>query len=49
MEAPQEDIMQGKKQHRRFLDLAYGGPLYTKMVRITTEYAMYAKELGNCP
>jgi hypothetical protein len=41
--------MQGKKQHRRFSELAFGGPLYTKMLTNTTEPAMYAKELGNLP
>jgi hypothetical protein len=34
---------------RRFLELASGGPLYTKMLRNTTEPVMYAKELGNLP
>jgi hypothetical protein len=49
MKASQEDTMQGKKQRRRFLELASGGPLCTKMLRNTTEPAMYAKELGNHP
>jgi hypothetical protein len=39
--------MQGKKQHKRFLELASGGPLFKKMIRNTTDHVMYAKELGN--
>jgi hypothetical protein len=41
--------MQGKEQRRRFLELAFGGLLYIKMLRNTTEPAMYARELGNLP
>jgi hypothetical protein len=49
MDASQEDNMQGKKQRRRFLELASGSLLYTNMLRNTTEPVMYAKELGNRP
>jgi hypothetical protein len=41
--------MQENQQLRRFLELASHGPLYTKMLRNTTDPAMYAKELGNLP
>jgi hypothetical protein len=41
--------MQEKQHRRRFLEMASSGPLYTKMLRNTTEPAMYAKELGNLP
>jgi hypothetical protein len=44
MKASQEDIMQGKKQRRRFSELAFGGPLYIRMIRNTTEPVMYVKE-----
>jgi hypothetical protein len=47
MKASQEDTMWEKKQHRRFLELASSGLLYTKILRNTTEPAMYANELGN--
>jgi hypothetical protein len=47
MKASQEDTTQGKKQHRRFLGLAFGGLLYTEMLRIITEPGMHVKELGN--
>jgi hypothetical protein len=49
MKASQEDTMQGKKQHRRFLELASSGLLYIKMPRNTINPAMYAKELGSLP
>jgi hypothetical protein len=49
MKASQEEIMQGKQLHKRFLELAFGGLLYTEMLRTITEPAMYAKELGNHP
>lgn len=49
MRASQDDTMQEKKQCRRFSELASSGPLYTKMLRTTTEPTMYAKELGNLP
>jgi hypothetical protein len=39
----------GKKQCRRFLELASGGLLYREMLKTTIEPVMYAKELGNCP
>jgi hypothetical protein len=39
----------GKKQHRRFLEMASGGPLCTKMLRNITKPVMYAKGLGNLP
>jgi hypothetical protein len=41
--------MQEKKQCRRFLELASGGPLYTRMLRTITKPVMYANELGNPP
>jgi hypothetical protein len=44
MKASQEDIMQGKKQHRRFLELASGDPLYIRIIRNTTKPMMYAKD-----
>jgi hypothetical protein len=47
MKASLEDTTQEKQQHIRFLELAFGGPLYTKMIKNTTEPVMYAKELGN--
>jgi hypothetical protein len=49
MKASQEYTMQGKKTCKRFLELASGGPLYTKMLRNNTKTVMYAKELGNLP
>jgi hypothetical protein len=49
MKASQEDTMQGKKQHKRFLGLAFGGLIYIEMLRIITELAMHVKELGNRP
>jgi hypothetical protein len=39
--------VQEKKQHRRFLEMASGGPLYTKMLKNTINPVMYANELGN--
>jgi hypothetical protein len=47
MKASQEDITQGNQPRRRFLELAFGGLPYTKMLKTVTEPAMYAKELGN--
>jgi hypothetical protein len=47
MKASLEDIMQEKKKCRKFLELASGGPLYTKMLRNNTDPAMYSKYLGN--
>jgi hypothetical protein len=44
-----EDTTQEKKQRKRFLELASSGLLYTEILKTTTEPAMYAKELGNCP
>jgi hypothetical protein len=49
MKALQEDSTLEKQQRRRFLELASGGPLYTEMLKNTTEHVMYAKELGNLP
>jgi hypothetical protein len=49
MKASQEDTTQGKQQRRRFLGLAFGGLLYTKMLRNTIRPVMYVKELGNHP
>jgi hypothetical protein len=49
MKTLQEDTMQEKKLHRRFLELAFGGLPYTKMLKTITEPTMYAKELGNHP
>jgi hypothetical protein len=49
MRASQEDTTQGKKLRRRFLELAFGGLPYTKMLKTIIEPAMYAKELGNHP
>jgi hypothetical protein len=49
MKASQEETMQEKKQHRSFIDLASGGPLYIRMLRNTVKPVMYAKELGNPP
>jgi hypothetical protein len=49
MKTSHEDTTQAKKQHRRFLELASGGLLYTEMPKTTTEPGMYAKELGNHP
>jgi hypothetical protein len=47
MKASQDDTTKEKKQCRRFLELASGGLHYTKILRNTTEPAMYAKELRN--
>ena len=47
MNASQEDTTQENKQHIRLLELASGGPLYTEMLKNTTEPSMYDKELGN--
>jgi hypothetical protein len=41
--------MQENQQRGRFLELASGGPLYTKMLRNTTKPTIYTKELGNLP
>jgi hypothetical protein len=41
--------MQGKKLHRRFLELAFGGLPYTEMLKIMPEPVMYARELENHP
>jgi hypothetical protein len=49
MKALREENIQGRKQRKRLLELASGGPLYTKMIRNTMEPVMYAKELGNHP
>jgi hypothetical protein len=49
MKASQEEITSGNQQRRRFLELASNGPLYTEMLRTTTDPAMYAKDLGNLP
>jgi hypothetical protein len=49
MRASQEDITQGNKLCRRFLELAFGGLPYTEMVKAITEPAMYEKELRNHP
>jgi hypothetical protein len=47
MKASQEEITQGKKLHRRFLELAFGGLPYTETLKTIPEPATYAKELGN--
>jgi hypothetical protein len=47
MKASQEDIMHERKLHKRFLELAFGGLPYTKMLKTIPEYTTYAKELGN--
>jgi hypothetical protein len=49
MKASQEETTHRKKQRRIFLGLAFGGLLYTKMLRTITYPVMYAKELGNHP
>jgi hypothetical protein len=49
MGASQEDTTQEKKQRKRFLEMASSGPLYIRMLRITTKPVMYANELGNLP
>jgi hypothetical protein len=49
MKASQEDITQGKKLHRRFCEMAFGGLPYTRMLKIMLEPMMYARELGNHP
>jgi hypothetical protein len=49
MKASQEDTTQENQQCRRFLELAFGGLLYTEILRTTIEPVMYAKELGNHP
>jgi hypothetical protein len=36
--------MQGNKQHIRFSELASSGLLYIRMLRNTTELALYVKE-----
>jgi hypothetical protein len=41
MKELQEDTMQGKKQRRRFLELAFGGLRYTRILRNTIRPAMY--------
>jgi hypothetical protein len=47
MKASHEDITQGNKLRRRFLELAFGGLPYTEMPHTITKPAMYTKELGN--
>jgi hypothetical protein len=49
MKALQKEITQEKQLRRRFLELAFGGLPYKKMLKTITEPAMYAKELGNHP
>jgi hypothetical protein len=49
MKASQEDITQGKKLRRRFCELAFGGLLYTEMLKSIPEPVMYARELENHP
>jgi hypothetical protein len=49
MKASQEDITQAKKLRRRFCELAFGGLLYTKMLKSIPEPVMYARELENHP
>jgi hypothetical protein len=49
MKALQEDTTQGEQLRRRSLELAFGGPPYTEMLKIMPELAMYARELGNHP
>jgi hypothetical protein len=39
--------MQGKKLHRRFLEMAFGGLPYTDMLKTIPEPTMYARGLGN--
>jgi hypothetical protein len=39
--------MQGNKQRRRFCELASSGPLYTEMLKNTTEPTMCDKKMGN--
>jgi hypothetical protein len=47
MKALKDEIMLGKKQHIRFSELASGGPLHIRMLRSTTDLAMYVKEYGS--
>jgi hypothetical protein len=47
MKASQEDIMKGKKLHRRFYELAFGGLHYTEMLKNIPEHVMYSSELEN--
>jgi hypothetical protein len=49
MKASHEDITQGKKLCRRFLELAFGGLPYKEMPWTIINPTMYAKELGNHP
>jgi hypothetical protein len=49
MKASHEDIVQVKKLHKRFLELAFGGLPYTEMLKTILEHVMYARELGNHP
>jgi hypothetical protein len=49
MEASHEDIRQGKKLRKRFLELAFGGLPYIEMPETIIKPTMYAKELGNHP
>jgi hypothetical protein len=41
--------MQGKKPRRRFLELAFGGLLYTDMLKTISKPVMYDRGLGNHP
>ena len=49
MKASQEDTMQGKKLCTRFLELAFGGLLYTEMLKSIPDPVMYAREMENHP
>jgi hypothetical protein len=49
MKPSQEEIMQGKKLHKRFLEMAFCGLLYIEMIKTIPELAMYARGLGNHP
>jgi hypothetical protein len=49
MKASQEDIMQGKQLCRRFCELAFGGLLYTEILKSIPESVMYARESKNHP
>jgi hypothetical protein len=41
--------MQETKLGKRFCELAFGGLLYTKMLKNIPDHAMYASELENHP
>jgi hypothetical protein len=47
MKESQEEITQGKKLRKRFLELVFGGLPYKEMPRTITAPTMYAKELEN--